>query len=43
VQAFPSYLLIDPNGVILRTWVSGAPPRAVWSEVETAVKEAEAK
>jgi peroxiredoxin len=43
VQAFPSYLLIDPNGVILRTWLSSGQARAVWSEVETAVKEAEAK
>lgn len=43
VQGFPSYLLVDPKGVIVRSWVSGARSKTVWTEVEQAVKEAEGK
>ena len=43
VQGYPSYLLIDPKGVIVRSWVAGARAQTVWSEVEQAVKEAEGK
>ena len=38
VHFVPSYLLIDPNGVIVRTWMFGTQPQAVWDEVEKAVR-----
>ncbi|HVK10485.1 MAG TPA: TlpA disulfide reductase family protein [Gemmataceae bacterium] len=41
VQAFPSYLLVDAKGVIVRVWPNGARANTVWAEVEKAVKEAE--
>jgi peroxiredoxin len=43
VKAFPSAVLVDHTGVIRGTWIAGINPDAVWSAVDSAVREAEKK
>jgi peroxiredoxin len=41
VDAVPSALLIDQNGIIIKRWLDGINPDEVWREVEKAVRAAE--
>jgi hypothetical protein len=41
IEAFPSAVLIGPDGIIIDRWLDGIDPKQVWAQVDRAVVAAE--